>query len=361
VLILCFLFFSRSKDDKRVNWIQFFSDGKEAGFAIKEMEQLRRLAVKCNIENPASIFRSQNQLEICIKSLVEEIRMSKESDTPLIQSFLSKLFDYYKGIELKNIDKKSSISTSHQISEGQPIKILLPGTGVFKSEVIKNIAGSLTVSRPVNSKITTSLQWNGLKISIYFWREDDAGYVFDTVVVDEVFSKGFSALKVDHCDTLFRTQKRKSLRVKLKRAAYLYPVDEENLTETIESEPGLCCMLDNISDTGCAFMINGQASSGLRLKVQFGVNKMPVCIIGTVRSVEYNKDTNSSLIRMEADPLPHKMRNRIMSEVFHMLPEENEEELPYRIIEQEIGAPGKVLEKGDNSNNEDNEDNGDNG
>jgi len=350
VLILFAVFFSRSKDDKHVNWIQFFSDGKEAGFAIREMEQLRRLATNCNIENPASIFRSQSQLEICIKSLVEETKTSGESENPVMQNFLYKLFDYYKRIELKNSDKKSGITTSHNMSEGQPVKILLPGTGVFKSEVIKNTTNSLTILRPVNSKVTTTLQWSGMKISIYFWREDDAGYVFDTEVVDEVFSKGFSALKVEHCDSLFRTQKRKSLRVKLKRAAYLYLANENKLTETIEAAPGLYCMLEDISDTGCSFTINGQAVSGLRLKVQFGIDKMPVCIPGIVRSVDYNQETNTSLVRMEADPLPFGMRNRIMSEVFNMLPvaDDDDDELPFRVIEKANGNASAMIENGDN-------------
>ena len=40
-------------------------------------------------------------------------------------------------------------------------------------------------------------------------------------------------------------------------------------------------------------------------------------------------------MRMEADPLPIAVRNLILCEVFHMQPEEDEDELPFRMLEEE--------------------------
>jgi hypothetical protein len=196
------------------------------------------------------------------------------------------------------------------------------------------------------------MQWTGVKMSIYFWREDDAGYVFDSEVIDEVFSKGISSLKIEHNESLFRTQKRKSLRVKFNKAAFLYMVREMDNPHRLEKMTGLRCMLDDISDTGCAFKVNGQATSGLRLKVQFSLDRIPLCIPGTVRSVDYNPQANTSLVHMEADPLPIGTRNHILCEVFDLLPEEDEEELPFRVIEDEVSSNAPV-EKTGNSESED--------
>jgi len=335
ILLLCLILFSRSGGEKtRVNWLQFFAKGKEAGFSIRELEQIRRLVTTCNIEDPASIFSSQKHLEICIRSVVNAVRMSGESEDPGIQDFLSRLFDYCKQLGIKNSEKKSTITTSRQISEGQVLKILVPGIGVFKSEVIKNFGNYLTISRPINQKMTSHMQWDGLRISIYFWREDDAGYVFDTEVSDEVFSKGISSLKVEHNDSLFRTQKRTSLRVKLHKAAFVYLVNDMD-PHKMEKAPGLRCMMEDISDTGCAFKVTGLAPVGQRLKVQFSLDRIPVCIPGTVRSVDYQQDKNISVIHMEADPLPIATRNHILCEVFDMLPDDDEDELPFRVIEDE--------------------------
>ncbi|MCL2411161.1 MAG: PilZ domain-containing protein [Treponema sp.] len=302
------------------------------------MEQLRRVVSNCSIKDPGSIFLSQKQFEIVIRSVVDTIRLSGESDDPQVQNFLARLFDYYKKIEMAASENKSRITNSRQISEGQVLKILVSGTGVFKSEVVKNVGNFLTVSRPVSNKRSTSMQWHGQKISIYFWREDDAGYVFDTEVVDEVFSKGISSLKVEHVANLSRTQKRKSMRVKFNKAAFLYLVNDSDNPHQLEKSPGLRCMLEDISDSGCAFRVNGQASAGMRFKVQFSINRVPVCMPATVRSVDYFHETNTSIVRMESDPLPIVTRNRILCEVFNLLPEYDEDELPFRVLEEEADA-----------------------
>jgi c-di-GMP-binding flagellar brake protein YcgR len=341
-LVIAF-YFTRTKKGNSGSWIQFYAKGKEAGFTIKDMEQLKQLAVSCNIKDPVSIFKFHKQFETIVRSLVNSARMSGEINEIQVQDFLSRIFDYCKRIEMKAAENKTSITNSRQISEGQALKVLVQGTGVFDSEVIKNFGNYLTISRPVNSKMTASMQWHSLKISVYFWREDDAGYVFDSEVIDEVFSKGISSLKIEHNDSLFRTQKRKSLRIKYVKEAFLYMVNEIDNPHKLEKSAGLRCLLDDISDTGCAFRVNGQATAGLRLKVQFSLNKIPICIPGTVRSVDYNDGANISLIHMEADVLPIWTRNHILCEVFNLMPEDDEEELPFRVLE-EMDKTGRSAE-----------------
>ena len=338
LVLICAIILTQTGKDRSGNWIQFFAKGKESGFTLKDLEQLRRLVSACQIKDPMGIFKSQKQFETIIRSMVNSVRLSGEQNTPATQLFLSKLFDYFKKIEMEATESKSRISNSRQISEGQPLRILVAGTGVYKSEVVKNFGNYVTIARPISGKGSATMQWHGVKISVYFWREDDAGYVFDTEVIDEVFSKGISSLKVEHNDSLFRTQKRKSLRVKFQKAAFLYVINDNDNPHRLEKTPGLRCMLEDISDTGCAFRVNGQASVGLRLKVQFSLNKIPVCMPATVRSVEYNQESNFSLVRMEADPLPIATRNHILCEVFDLLPEEDEDELPFRVLEEEAEA-----------------------
>jgi c-di-GMP-binding flagellar brake protein YcgR len=351
LLILVAAIFFTQKREKSGNWLQFFAKGKESGFNLKDLEQLRKLVATSDIKDPISIFKSQKQFELVIRSMVNAVRLSGERDNPDTQYFLSKLFDYFKKIEMETAETKSRISNSRQIKEGQPLRVLVAGTGVYKSEVIKNIGNYLTISRPVNTKNAASMHWHGVKLSIYFWREDDAGYVFDTEVIDEVFSKGISSLKVEHTESLFRTQKRKSLRIKFRRPAFLYLVDESDNPHRLEKSAGLRCMLDDISDTGCAFRVNGQATVGLRLKVQFSLDKIPICIPATVRSVEYNNETNASLVRMEADPLPIGTRNHILCEVFDLLPEEDEDELPFRVLEEETESISSPADNGEQRKN----------
>jgi hypothetical protein len=138
---------------------------------------------------------------------------------------------------------------------------------------------------------------------------------------------------------LFRTQKRKSIRVKLHKSAFLYLLAGEDDANKIEVNPGLKCFLEDLSDKGCAVTIGGKAAPGLRVKVQFALNNTPVIMTGTVRSVEYKEDLNRSLLHIESDPMAIETRNQILGEVFGMLPEE-EEDLPFRVLDEEADAMG---------------------
>jgi c-di-GMP-binding flagellar brake protein YcgR len=274
-------------------------------------------------------------LEACIRALVLGIRQYGESEEQGTHDFLSKLYDFLGKMDMKTADVQSSISSSRQMGEEQPVRILVQGVGVFKSSVVKSDGQYLTLSRPVANKGVASPQWDGIRISVYFWRDDDAGYVFDTDVIDEVYSKGISSLKVDHCDSLFRTQKRKTLRIKTNKPAYLYLANESDMPGRIEKSPGLKCFLENFSETGCAVRVGGQASAGMRLKIQFVADNTLVCMIGTVRSVDFRQIENHSLLHIQTDPLPLEMRNHVLGEIFGMMPEEDEDELPIRVMEKE--------------------------
>ena len=335
VLILVLSITKREKS----GWFQFYAKGKDAGFSFREIELLRRLAVKSNLEDPSSLFWSQNQLDICIRSLVRTIHLSTGADNQENHDFLAKLYDFRKKIEMEKPRIKNGISNSRQITDGQTLRILITGSGVFKSQVVKNTNQYLTISRPTSNKAPGTFSWQGMKISVYFWREDDAGYVFDSEVLDEVFSKGIASLKISHGESLFRTQKRKSVRVKLHKSAFLYLLADEEDVSKIEVKPGLKCFLEDLSDTGCAVVIGGKALAGLRIKVQFALNNSPIIMSGTVRSVEIKEEQNRSLLHIESDPLPIEVRNNILGEVFGMLPEE-EEDLPFRMLGEEAEGMG---------------------
>ncbi|MCL1813762.1 MAG: PilZ domain-containing protein [Treponema sp.] len=339
------LIFSQQNKDKKNSWIQFFAKGKDAGFSFQEIELLRRLAVKSALPDPTALFWSQNQLEMCIRNMVRTARLSGGGDQST-QDFLSKLYDYRKKIEMEKPKIKTGITNSRQIEEGQIIRILVNGQGVFPSNIVKNIGQYLTVSRPSTPKLPASFSWTGLKLSVYFWRDDDAGYVFDSDVQDEVFSRGTASLKISHGENLIRTQKRRSIRLKTHRPAFLYILDSNQPSHTVEMNPGLKCFVEDISDCGCAVLVGGRGAASLRIKVQFILNNRPVCISGTVRSLDYYEDDNKSLLHTEADPMPLETRNHILGEVFGMLPEEDEE-LPFKVLDEEASdeTTGEAVEE----------------
>jgi len=330
-------------DQNKKSWVQFYAKGKDSGFSFKEIDLLKRLATKSKLEEPTALFFSHKQLDMCISSFVKNLHLAGTENDKENQDFLSKLYEFRKKIEMEKPRIKNGISNSRQISEGQNLRILVKSYGVYHSQIVKNTNGSLTISRPVSNKIPGTFSWMGMKISVYFWRSEDAGYVFDSEVQDEVFSKGIASLKISHSDSLYRTQKRKSVRVKKHKAAFLYPLANEEEHNKVEETPGLKCFIEDLSDSGCCITIGGKAQQGLRVKVQFHLNNSIICIPGTVRMVEYKEEVNRSKLHIEADPLPIEIRNQLLGEVFGMLPEE-EEELPFRILEEEAAEMASEVE-----------------
>jgi c-di-GMP-binding flagellar brake protein YcgR len=328
-VIAALIYFSR-KSGPQGSWVQFFAKGTDAGFSLKEIELLRKLASRCNLEEPSSLFWSRNQLDQCIRTLVKAQKSGADEEEMRDQDFLFKLYEYRKKIEMEKPGIKNGISNSRQISEGQNLRILVSNIGVFRSQVIRNGPQNITISRPVNDKVASNFSWIGTKIAVYFWREDDAGYSFDSEAIDEVFSKGIPSLKIEHSDSLYRTQKRKSIRIKMHKPAYLYLLAPGENTGKAETAPGARCFLEDLSDTGCAVTIGGQAAAGMRLKIQFALNGVPICMSGTVRSVDYKEAILRSLLHVEADPLPLYAQNEILAEVFGMQ-DDNEEDLPFRL------------------------------
>jgi c-di-GMP-binding flagellar brake protein YcgR len=329
----------RKKDrdpEQKGNWVQFYAKGKDSGFSFKEIELLRRLAVKSELEDPSSLFWSQSQLDQCIRALVKSSRLAGTEQNLEIQDFLSKLYDYRKKIELERPKIKNGLTTTRQIGESQRISILLSGTGVFKSQIIKNAGQYMTITRPAGQPLPQNFSWTGQHLAVYFWRSDDAGYVFDSDVTDEVFSKGLAALQINHSSSLFRTQKRKSVRLKTHKSAYLYILGDGVSPGTIEMAPGLKCIIEDLSDSGCAITIGGNARVGLRVKIQFVLNEGPLIMCGTVRSINYQEDMNRSTLHVESDPLSMETRNRILGEVFGMISNEDEV-LPFRVLDEEAG------------------------
>ncbi|MDR0377749.1 MAG: PilZ domain-containing protein [Spirochaetaceae bacterium] len=331
-IVVLFRFDTGEEQNKKKNGaLQFYVKGKDLGFSFQEIELLRRLAVKSDIEDPSALFWSQTQLDACIRSLVRSVRHSGTGEDPAIQEFLSKLYDYRKKIEFEHPPVKKGLISSRQIGESQSLRILITGIGVFQSRLIKNTSRYITIARPSGPIPPKKFSWTGQRLAVYFWRYDDAGYVFDTDVLDEVYSKGYPALQISHPDALFRTQKRKSIRMKIHTAALLY-LQERESPDAAQNDQGLKCLVNDISDSGCAVTIGGKGSEGLQVKVQFILNTTSLTLPGVVCSVDYNSNTNRSILHIKADSLPRDTRNAILGEIFGM--QDDEEALPVRITEE---------------------------
>jgi c-di-GMP-binding flagellar brake protein YcgR len=229
------------------------------------------------------------------------------------------VFALRKGIEFEQPRFKYGIRSSRQVGAGQRLRVLVHGIGVFGATVIDNNARYLVVSYPLGQRLPKDWVWKGKKVSIYFWRREDAGYVFDSYVIDDLRIRNVPVLQVSHSEALLRTQKRKSVRARSKIPAYLYLLKRiEGAYEKPERVPGLRAMVQDLSEDGAAVAIGGKAKVGLQVKLQFGLDERSVVMSGTVRSVDFDAEANRSVLHVEAVTPSPRMRNAIRAFVYNI-------------------------------------------
>ena len=303
-------------------WLQFYSKGKESGFNIREINLLRKVAVENRMENPTSLFWSIKQLDRSIKGMIIKFRSEgRESQAPSAE-FLSKLYDFRRRVEMDLPRYKLGLKSTKKLPAHQVMTITLPGIGSFKSQIVENLKKYLAISYPQGPALPPDFSWRTQRINIYFWRIDDAGYVFESKVIDDFRDQDYSILHITHSDNLIRSQKRRSVRVLMNKPAYLYPLagmDAVNYEE--ETSRGLRCRLVDLSEEGAAVLIGGRAKVGLVVKFQFSLDQDNVVMCGIVKGITFNQKSNQSTLHIQALRVPITIRNRILMYVYNIFGE----------------------------------------
>ena len=264
-LFVGFILFLRKIGGGRFPWLKFYVKGRESGFLFREVNLLRKMAVENRLKNPLSLFWSIKLIDRSIRGIITKFRAQNREHDPGSEQFLSKLYDFRKSVEFSLPKYKLGIKTSRKISPHQRIRISLDGGNTFNSRVVENLRKYLAISYPQGGRLPPGFSWRGQRVNVYFWRPEDAGYVFQTKVLDDFFDKKYPILHLAHSDNLIRSQKRGSVRVKVSRPAKLFPLKSiENANEVVERGGGLRSRLVDISKTAPPFSSAAGLKSGCR-------------------------------------------------------------------------------------------------
>jgi c-di-GMP-binding flagellar brake protein YcgR len=164
--------------------------------------------------------------------------------------------------------------------------------------------------------------WKDQRINIYFWRAEDAGYYFESKVLDDFLDRKFPILYVAHSESLVRSQKRGSVRVEADFPCLIYNLANIRMaSETIESAPGYKAMMVDLSEDGCAILVGGRAKVGLAMKVQFTLGDKTVALCGTIRGITFDEKKNRSVLHIQAVPPSAQTRNTILTYVYDVFDE----------------------------------------
>ena len=303
----------------RFPWLQFYMKGRELAFTFHEIHLLRRVSIESRLENPTALFWSTKQLDRAIKGIIITYRARSKETSPEYNILLSKLFELRKRVEFDQPKYKMGIKSSRRLMAKQGLRIMLPGLGPFYSIVIENLPRYMAIAHPRGPKLPDGFSWKNQKIGVYLWRAEDAGYFFQTKVLDDFLDRQYPILHVAHSDNLVRTQKRTSLRVETEIPAELFPLKSiDNSSEVPEEERGLRCRLSDLSEGGAAILIRGKARVGVPLKLQVTLGDSLVIMSGVVKGITYDEKKNLSLLHMQASAPSVIMRNRILTYVYNL-------------------------------------------
>lgn len=305
--------------------INFFITGLDAGFSLSEISMLWNAAELCNLEQPTALYYSLPALTSCMTQISN---VTNSDSNPKNQLLMTKLFNYRTKIQNEADDKKG-MSTTHSLEKGQTLRIILPGKGVFASEIVGN-GNFLVINVPRQKNLIpyTGEDWVGKVISVYLWRKGDARYVFDTTVTQSGLFLGKSALFLKHSANLVRTQKRKAIRVKCQIYGMLYIIKKEKIDlNAIETQNGFRCLIEDISEAGALIRIGGKGVQNVKIKLQFNIQNKLILMVGVVRTVEFNEEENQSLLHFECTHIETAMRNEVLKFVYNMMPEGEKEVL----------------------------------
>jgi c-di-GMP-binding flagellar brake protein YcgR len=319
-----------SKGGKRYSWIEFYFRGFENAISFSESRLVRDASKLAGLRDPTNAYWDVADLDRAIKAVGSFFRSQQREHDRDAVALTEKLFKLRKKLEFEQPKYKYGIRGSKQISANQRLKLLAHGVGAYSATVIDNNARYLVISYPSGGHVPRNFAWKGVKMSVYFWRNEDAGYVFDTFVIDDLRVRNIPVLHLAHSESLFRTQKRKSIRVRSRISAWLYlPKRLEGAFEKPERSPGLRCVVQDLSEDGFSALIGGKAKEGMIVKAQFYIGERQVVMSGTVKAVDYSADKNQSMLHVEAvEPSP-RMKNAIRMHVYNLKGEGNEAANPF--------------------------------
>lgn len=319
--------------------INFFTSGFDLGFKLSQILFLWKIARQTELDDPTSLFWSLPVLDKSIAEIVQRARQTGMENDESTQRLLSRLYAFRTKMELEHSKKKLEIESTRDLLINQKVRILLRGIGVFSSRVVRNTSKALVLDYPASPTVlATSIKWVGKDVSIYFWRQDDAGYVFETTITPDPVSDGKAIIHVAHTNSLIRSQKRKSIRAKCTLNAQMYLIKpEDELESLLEPEPGMKCRIEDLSEDGAMVYIGGKAVKNMKIKLQFMVHDVLIVMAGIIRAVEFNEDSNQSRIHFECEELNPRMKNSILTFVYNVLPEEEKQELDAIRLTEEDG------------------------
>ncbi len=350
VAIVVILILSGTKPGKQIaGFFTFFAEGKDKGFTTGNLMLLWRTATFVGLKEKPKLFWSVPALNECIAFISRQVEnpVNEESRSKM-QLMLNKLYDYRTKVELEKSEKKRALDSTRGIFQNQICIILVPNEATVYAKVISNTKQNLQLALyDASFNRAKGVSWKNKFIRVYFWKRDDAGYIFPSTVIAHSFYADRLEISIKHSNKLTRTQKRKSVRASCEFNALMFPIlSSMPYSSKYETEGGVKCIVKDISEDGAMLFVRGKAVKGLKMKLQFKIKNTPIVMCGKVVRFVYENTSNKSRVHFQCESLDQKSRNTILSFVYDITSDENTEFISTLFDEDETTKINNETEQG---------------
>jgi c-di-GMP-binding flagellar brake protein YcgR len=313
-----------SLKDHNINKHTFKTLGISVGLIPEEIKMLLNLVVNNNIKAPYTCFTNIKVLDGILKKGFHEINHKEELEDTDRDQKIAMLFEIKAKIEA-NSKSNAGISSTHLVEVGQKMILFIKGKGYYYLKVLRNTHQSLLVEL-MSEKITRRLLAKGEYLKVYFWREGDAGYIFESSVISQ--QENVRSFEIKHSDHLLRTQKRKYRRIPVNIRGNYYPI--HSIVEggkkkfSIKAEEIHPCTIVNLSAGGVRMeLIDDSFDERYRkeklLKIEFSISRHECSVIGKIIRQHHFKNGKYDLT-IQFVKISTRDKNSINEKVYDYLP-----------------------------------------
>jgi c-di-GMP-binding flagellar brake protein YcgR len=296
---------------RRYSAFVFRRTARSMGLSSLHSDILLNLVQLCKVRQPFLVFTSSGLLDDVLRKGMYSIENSRSFSEDEKERRKAVLLDIKQILEA-NSRRGSSLKTTHFLKPGQALTLTPELGGHYPSKLVSNMQDFLCASVPTvaasapgqrqsgagaqrDAVAPAGTRWpRGTKLSIYFWRDADAGYSFISKVLGYDTVKGYPCVLIQHGKALRREQRRRSKRRPIMRACFFYPIliEETGFGRKTEKKAvvqthmrSLGTVVD-LSAGGCAVQALSPFEPGSLVMIEFDIDKKaPIRAFGKVKRV----------------------------------------------------------------------------
>ena len=281
---------SATEAAERVSSAAFRREARRVGLAAPAAEVLENLVRMCKLKQPLLVFTSAGLLDDTLKKGLYSIDNSREMSPEDKENRKATIFHIKQTIE-RNARKEVALRSTNLLRPGQLLTITPEGSSAYASKVISNMKDFLTVSAPTQPAGADTRWMRGTPLSVYLWRDNDAGYSFVSKVLGYDTVKGVPSVLISHSRTLRREQRRRNRRREIMKQCFFYPIRIVETGEgrkverkaSVEQHQRTLGVVVDLSSGGCAIQSMTPLGKGRLVMVEFDIDRAaPIRAFGKI-------------------------------------------------------------------------------